>query len=77
MTIPIVLFKLFQIWKVRLAGYEEAAQFFRTLDDKKSPEFANFADVLPEMVTDINAVAQLKGLEACQAFVANADLSGT
>ena len=77
MTIPIIPVKLFQIWKVRLAGYEEAAQLFRTWDDKKSPQFANFADVLPDMVTDINAVAQLKGLEACQAFVANADLNQT
>ncbi|KAL4225289.1 Cytoskeleton associated protein 5 [Mactra antiquata] len=61
-----------KIWKARLAGYEEAIKLFKTQGDEKSPEFLKFAPLIKKFVTDSNAVAQEKGLEAVIAFVENA-----
>lgn len=59
-----------KVWKARLAGYEEAAKLFPTLDEK-SPEFSKYAPLIKKFVTDSNAVAQEKALEAVIAFVEN------
>lgn len=61
-----------KVWKARLAGYEEAIKLFRTIDDEKSPEFSKFAPLIKKFVTDSNAVAQEKALEAVIAYVENA-----
>ena len=62
---------LFQLWKARLAGYEEATKKFKLLDEK-SPEFSNYLGLMKKFVIDSNAVAQEKGLEATLAYVENA-----
>ena len=55
-----------------MAGYEELIKLFATLDNEKSPEFSKFAGMMKKIVTDNNAVAQEKGLDAVIAFVENA-----
>ena len=59
------------MWKARLAGYEEATKLFNGLD-QKSQEFSKYAGLMKKFVTDSNAVAQEKGLDAVLAFVENA-----
>lgn len=65
-----------QVWKARLSGYEEALKLFQRIADEKSPEWAKFLGLIKKFVTDSNAVAQLKGLEAALVFVENAHLAG-
>ena len=60
-----------QVWKARVAGYEAATKLFNGLDEK-SKEFSNYGGLMKKFVTDSNAVAQEKGLNAVLAFVANA-----
>ena len=60
------------MWKVRVAGYEEAAKKFRYAHSDKDPEFNNFLGIIKKFVIDSNAVAQEKGLEAVLAFTENA-----
>lgn len=60
-----------KVWKARLAGYEEATKLFSGLD-QKSQEFSKYAGLMKKFVTDSNAVAQEKGLDAVTAFVENA-----
>ncbi|XP_041367175.1 cytoskeleton-associated protein 5-like isoform X2 [Gigantopelta aegis] len=65
-----------KVWKARLAGYEEAVKLFRRLDDEKSPEFSKYAGQMKKFVTDSNAIAQDKALDAVLAFVENAAVAG-
>ena len=44
--------------------------------DEKSPEFMKFAPLMKKFVTDSNAVAQEKALDAVLAFVENAHVAG-
>ncbi|XP_005107466.1 cytoskeleton-associated protein 5 [Aplysia californica] len=60
-----------KVWKARVAGYEEATKLFRGLDEK-SQEFSRYAGLMKKFVTDSNAVAQEKGLDAVLAFIENA-----
>lgn len=64
-----------KVWKARLNGYEEALKIFQKLDEK-SPEFSKYLGLIKKFVTDSNAVAQLKGLEAGLVFVENANVAG-
>ncbi|CAG2202668.1 CKAP5 [Mytilus edulis] len=59
-------------WKARLAGYEEVTKIFSQQTDPKSPEFQRYAGLMKKFVTDTNAVAQEKALDAVLAFVENA-----
>ncbi|XP_046898136.1 cytoskeleton-associated protein 5-like isoform X2 [Hypomesus transpacificus] len=61
-----------KVWKARLHGYEEAIKLFRGIDGEKSPEWDKFQPLIVKFVTDSNAVAQLKGLEAALVYVENA-----
>lgn len=61
-----------KVWKARLAGYEELIKLFSSLDNEKSSEFSKCAGLMKKIVTDSNAVAQEKGLDAVIAFVENA-----
>ncbi|XP_078586785.1 cytoskeleton-associated protein 5-like isoform X5 [Branchiostoma floridae x Branchiostoma japonicum] len=61
-----------KVWKARLAGYEEATKLFQKQTNEKSPEFSKYLGLLKKFVTDNNAIAQEKGLEAVLAFVENA-----
>ncbi|CAB1318242.1 unnamed protein product [Coregonus sp. 'balchen'] len=63
-----------KVWKSRLNGYEEALKLFQRIDDK-SPEWAKYQGIIKKFVTDSNAVAQLKGLEAVLAYVENAHVA--
>ncbi|XP_041753854.1 cytoskeleton-associated protein 5-like [Coregonus clupeaformis] len=63
-----------KVWKSRLNGYEEALKLFQRIDDK-SPEWAKYQGIIKKFVTDSNAVAQLKGLEAALAYVENAHVA--
>ncbi|KAM6360444.1 cytoskeleton-associated protein 5 isoform 1-T4 [Alca torda] len=65
-----------KLWKARLNGYEEALKLFQKIDDEKSPEWSKYLGLIKKFVTDSNAVAQLKGLEAALAYVANAHVAG-
>ncbi|KAM9557666.1 cytoskeleton-associated protein 5 isoform 1-T2 [Guaruba guarouba] len=65
-----------KLWKARLNGYEEALKLFQKIDDEKSPEWSKFLGLIKKFVTDSNAVAQLKGLEAALAYVENAHVAG-
>ena len=65
---------LTQLWKARLAGYEELARLFARTASEDDPVFAEYArrtDTLRAMALDANAAAQEKGLEALVAFVQN------
>ncbi|XP_078670183.1 cytoskeleton-associated protein 5-like isoform X1 [Branchiostoma floridae x Branchiostoma belcheri] len=61
-----------KVWKARVAGYEEATKLFKTQKSEKSPEFAKYLGLVKKFVTDNNAIAQEKGLDAVLAFVENA-----
>uniref|UniRef100_A0A671MZQ1 Cytoskeleton-associated protein 5-like n=1 Tax=Sinocyclocheilus anshuiensis TaxID=1608454 RepID=A0A671MZQ1_9TELE len=65
-----------KIWKARLNGYEEALKLFHRIKDEKSPEWGKYLGLIKKFVTDSNAVAQLKGLEAALAFIENAHVAG-
>uniref|UniRef100_A0A1A8N3F8 Cytoskeleton associated protein 5 n=1 Tax=Nothobranchius pienaari TaxID=704102 RepID=A0A1A8N3F8_9TELE len=65
-----------KVWKARLNGYEEALKLFQRIQDEKSPEWGKYLGLIKKFVTDSNAVAQLKGLEAALAFVDNAHVAG-
>ena len=58
-----------QVWKARVAGYEEAVKFFKRIDDEKSSEYSKYAGLIKKFVTDSNALAQDKGLDAALVFV--------
>ncbi|XP_069479300.1 cytoskeleton-associated protein 5 isoform X2 [Ambystoma mexicanum] len=64
-----------KLWKARLNGYEEAMKLFQKIDEK-SPEWSKYLGLIKKFVTDSNAVAQLKGLEAALVFVENAHIAG-
>ncbi|KAM4603075.1 cytoskeleton-associated protein 5-like [Polymixia lowei] len=64
-----------KVWKARLTGYEEAVKLFQRIDDEKSPEWGKFVGLIKKFVTESNAVAQLKGLDAALAFVKNAHVA--
>ncbi|XP_051545492.1 cytoskeleton-associated protein 5-like isoform X2 [Myxocyprinus asiaticus] len=65
-----------KIWKARLNGYEEALKLFQRIQDEKSPEWGKYLGLIKRFVTDSNAVAQLKGLEAAFVYVENAHVAG-
>lgn len=65
-----------KIWKARLNGYEEALKLFQRIEDEKSPEWGKYLGLIKKFVTDSNAVAQLKGLEAALAYIENAHVAG-
>uniref|UniRef100_A0A674AWE4 Cytoskeleton associated protein 5 n=1 Tax=Salmo trutta TaxID=8032 RepID=A0A674AWE4_SALTR len=65
-----------KVWKARLNGYEEALKLFNRIEDEKSPEWGKYLGLLKKFVTDSNAVAQLKGLEAALAYIKNAHVAG-
>ncbi|KAK9517304.1 hypothetical protein VZT92_025187 [Zoarces viviparus] len=65
-----------KVWKARLSGYEEALKLFQRITDEKSPEWGKYLGLIRKFVTDSNAVAQLKGLEAALAFIENAHVAG-
>ncbi|XP_053491174.1 cytoskeleton-associated protein 5 [Ictalurus furcatus] len=64
-----------KVWKARLSGYSEALQHFQRISDEKSPEWGKYQGLIKKFVTDSNAVAQLKGLEAALAYVENAHVA--
>lgn len=65
-----------KVWKARLSGYEEALKLFQRIPDERSPEWGKYLGLIKKFVTESNAVAQLKGLEAALAFVENAHVAG-
>ncbi|XP_043083580.1 cytoskeleton-associated protein 5 isoform X4 [Puntigrus tetrazona] len=65
-----------KIWKARLNGYEEALKLFQKIEDEKSSEWGKYLGLIKKFVTESNAVAQLKGLEAALAFIENAHVAG-
>lgn len=65
-----------QVWKARLNGYEEALKLFQRIVDEKSPEWGKYLGLIKKFVTESNAVAQLKGLEAALVFIENAHVAG-
>ncbi|KAM9377134.1 LOW QUALITY PROTEIN: cytoskeleton-associated protein 5 [Pholidichthys leucotaenia] len=64
-----------KVWKARLNGYEEALKLFQRIEDEKSPEWGKYLGLIKKFVTESNAVAQLKGLEAALAFIENAHVA--
>lgn len=65
-----------KLWKARVDGYEEANKIFREIDDEKSMEWSKFTGLIKKFVTDSNAMAQEKGLEATLVFVENCGHAG-
>ncbi|GCC27644.1 hypothetical protein chiPu_0006070 [Chiloscyllium punctatum] len=65
-----------KVWKARLNGYEEATKLFQKIQDEKSPEWSKYLGLIKKFVTDSNAVAQLKGLEAALVYIENAHVAG-
>lgn len=65
-----------KLWKARVDGYEEATKIFREIDDEKSPEWNKFLGLIKKFVSDSNAMAQEKGLEAALVFVENCGFAG-
>jgi len=64
------------VWKARKMGYEEATKLFRRIDDEKSSEYSKYAGLVKKFVTESNALAQEKAVEAALAFVENAAVAG-
>uniref|UniRef100_A0A8C5I3L6 TOG domain-containing protein n=1 Tax=Gouania willdenowi TaxID=441366 RepID=A0A8C5I3L6_GOUWI len=64
-----------KVWKARLNGYEEALKLFQRISDERSPEWGKYLGLIKKFVTESNAVAQLKGLEAALVFIENAHVS--
>lgn len=48
---------------------------FNRISDEKSPEWGKYLGLIKKFVTESNAVAQLKGLEAALAYVENAHIA--
>ena len=69
---PSNIFVVVQVWKCRVAGYEEATKKFKFASNDKDPEFNVYLPLMKKFVIDSNAVAQEKGLEAVLAFCDNA-----
>ena len=67
---------LFQVWKARLMGYEEATKQFRRIDDENSPEYGKFLSIVRKFPVEANAMAQEKALEATLAFTECAGVAG-
>ncbi|XP_076762978.1 msps cytoskeleton-associated protein 5 [Xylocopa sonorina] len=65
-----------KLWRARLHGYKECVNTFQCIDDEKSPEWNKFLGFIKKFVSDSNAAAQEKGLEATLAFVENAAVAG-
>ncbi|KAK3536056.1 hypothetical protein QTP70_026011 [Hemibagrus guttatus] len=65
-----------KVWKARLNGYEEALKLFQRIGDEKSSEWGKYLGLIRKFVTESNAVAQLKGLEAALVFIENAHVAG-
>lgn len=57
-------------------GYEEATKLFKRIDDEKSSEYLKYAGLVKKFVTESNALAQEKAVEAALAFVENAAVAG-
>lgn len=57
-------------------GYEEATKLFKRIDDEKSSEYSKYAGLVKKFVTESNALAQEKAVEAALAFVENAAVAG-
>ncbi|XP_062405946.1 cytoskeleton-associated protein 5-like isoform X3 [Sardina pilchardus] len=64
-----------KVWKARLHGYEEVLKIFPKICDEKSPEWGKYLGLIKKFVTDSNAVAQLKGLEAALVYIENAHVA--
>lgn len=76
MQCPISLCLFPKVWKARLNGYEEALKLFQRIEDEKSPEWGKYLGLIKTFVSESNAVAQLKGLEAALAFIGKAHVAG-
>ncbi|XP_064423215.1 cytoskeleton-associated protein 5 isoform X2 [Latimeria chalumnae] len=76
MKLPLEQRSEHKLWKARLNSYEEAVKLFQTIDDEKNPEWSKYLGLIKKFVTDSNAVAQLKGLEAALAYIENAHVAG-
>ena len=63
-------------WKARVSGYEEAIKKFPTWDGDDSANWKKVSGVIKKFITDSNAIAQEKGLEATLAYVENCDAAG-
>uniref|UniRef100_A0AAQ4PAT7 Cytoskeleton associated protein 5 n=1 Tax=Gasterosteus aculeatus aculeatus TaxID=481459 RepID=A0AAQ4PAT7_GASAC len=75
MKLPIYQKCEHKVWKARLSGYEEALKLFQRIQDEKSLEWGKYLGLIKKFVTDSNAVAQLKGLEAALVFIENAHVA--
>ncbi|XP_062513637.1 cytoskeleton-associated protein 5-like isoform X2 [Corticium candelabrum] len=64
-----------KVWKVRVQGYEEVCKLFRQQDSEKSPVFSKYVGFIKGFITDANAVAQEKGLDAALCFIENATVA--
>ncbi|VUZ38989.1 unnamed protein product [Hymenolepis diminuta] len=64
-----------KLWKARIAGYDEAIKLFQTQASDKSPIFNDYLILLKKMVTDSNAIAQERALDAVLAFLENASVA--
>ncbi|XP_060086364.1 cytoskeleton-associated protein 5-like [Ylistrum balloti] len=64
-----------KVWRARLTGYEEVTKLFGGITDEKSSEFSKYAGLMKKFVTDSNAVAQEKALDAVLVFVDNAAIA--
>ena len=59
-------------WKARVSAYEQLVKTFQTTASDVDPAFKPYlsnSDILKGMVTDVNAVAQEKGVECVVSFV--------
>jgi len=64
-----------KLWKARMSGYEEAIKKFPTWDGDDQ-NWRKFHGLVKKFITDTNAIAQEKGLEAALAYIENCDAAG-
>lgn len=71
-TVPILERLVHKNWKARLHGYEALPKLFQLTTSDSDPTFRPYLSdpsLLKKIVTDSNAVAQEKGIEAIIALV--------
>ncbi len=61
-----------KLWKARQSGYDDAVKLFNQWDGDEAG-WKKYNGIVKKFVTDTNAIAQEKGLEAALAYIENCD----
>jgi hypothetical protein len=62
-----------KVWKVRLNGWEELANIFRTCPYPDDPNYTKYSHFIKSGIGDVNAIIQEKALEALETFLSKSN----